>query len=1027
MLTITGINTNVLTNQTSQVAILHLYYDASNYLKLATEAITIGSDEYRGVVSDIGTWQERWNIEGDNSVTQSTPSIKIKNEVYPDRSGSIIDTLFGNTYIGNRAVVKLGYAGLAAASYVTIYDGRVDDIELDGDIVTINLVKFELPATHIGGRKINGQLIGTDDYSASITVPDQSDGRYLPVPFGNHWNAPIVLYRKNDSGVTYWAYCDLGWDATDMNASETAGIRALAFQRDNLWQSGTYQTQACILIPNDGKLVPLYQKSPYASGAVIFRDTDAACSDTIGVIAVDAPGGFSGTVHYGEMVTTNVPLRFYQLTGSGHTAVFTNVTGSPDSDDINLMLSDDIDDMMTLVSDTGGTNSKVVFNAWLDIDRQLRTDSRFCVNPNWPIHIPAPSDDSGGDQWTVLLMAIASLDDGVSGDDSFKLQGHVFAFRVGNNQLTYDIPDPSDTTWNGTTGWLDEWDAGTDWENFIGCTWWGEGAQYPRSNFVNGGQTAGYNYVTHVRQNDGGAVITTENIYSIEDDSFSRPFFGDISDMGNGGGPNGTTPVYSAYPLITEAMLTFPYLRRDALDVGVAVRVEILFNDALGDTEDVTANFKAFYLEAIETVGFEYDSDKYTFVKGYQDTNYSGELATFTAEFAEHPYQYIEAILRRKIGAAAADLHSEWSGIQEAYDDFFNDDRKGSGFVTPTDEELPFDDFIKEYCENEPFTIYRDQLGLYRWLQVPIDITSLNGRSFFTAKRDSIDYNDCDLGFSIKFTDKSKICAEVKECLTDYIYHDGGFAQNEQWKIASGGSYAYDFWNSENTYNDNLYFVERIEKKYTSYPEVSIVKDSADSTKGYNCVITNEGTSIPLVRSAYEDVKYWTPLAGDSSLWGTPTSYTNTGQAGHWVGWDAENKSIAAYKINQWCNRHRVVTCASQNPEFLKYEIGDLIQFQNVPYSCLGLTINGFNGNSVTNTVTVNGQDVYSWFIVTRVTKSLGRVELECLQLHQLDAFIVERKSKIPNRKYDGERNIPATSIGKLSQKLARTRALRRQ
>lgn len=1020
MLTVTNIVNNYTANQTDIIGLVHLYRDASNYQAYSTADIYLDSKFYRGIIDDLGSWSEKWDIAGDNSVTQSTPSISIKNEVYPDGSGSVLSTLFGDTYVGNRAVVLFGYKGFALADFVTVYDGRLDDIEIDGEDLVLNLRKAELPATLINGREINGQFIGATDYN--VIIPPESDGRFLPVPFGNHWNAPLVLYRMLDNDTTYWAYCDFSW-SSNINTNASTGVRVLGIKRDNLWSDGTYEEQAALYIANEGKLVPRYQCAPNGI-AVIYRDIDTGVSSTVGAVSVDPPTGTSHVSLFDQQMIVNVPLRLYRVSGTGHAAFYTNLSEtagggnwSTVSDaEIDNILNDDIDDVWgPHYSLTNGTWSVLTFNTIIDLPKQLRSDANFCVNSNWPIHIPVPYDTSSEGQHTVLVLGKFIFDGGdqAGGVDNFRSHNYLFAFKVGNDRLTYTLPDPSTSSTNGATGWLDYYTAGTDYENYIGATFFGRGTgsfgrtpNYPpnaSSIYETDNQETGYNFLTNTRSNESGAVLSGENLYAPDNpgrDSIDLSIVGDAGNVSRNapdGGHETNSPDYAQFDLTPDSSGSLPYLRREALDLGVGMRVELRFNDIQGSTDEVAATFASLYLEAIESITFDWSEDKYSFVKGYQDTNWDtgtpNELVTFDQQFADETYMYLEAIIRRKIGAAAADMHSSWADIPNAYSDFFATDRTGSGFVTNTEEPQPFDEFVKEYCKYEPFTIYRDQTGKYKYLQIPIDTTSVSGRTYFSSKAEAIDYNRCDLGFSMKFTDLKLLCSEVKQCVTDYVYHDDSYAQDHSWKL-DDAVYDYTFWEADNTEASNKHFLKLLEKKYTSTPTPSRVENSLDSTKGYCCRLTNEGTSIPLVRAAEEDVKYWEPLAGTSADWGSLTSYTAAGQAGHWVGWDAENKAVAGYWINQWCNRHRVITCASSYAKWLKYEIGDIVSFTDVPYTCLGLTINGFNGDTSTNSVEVNGQDVYYQFIITRVTKSLGRVELECMQLHELDAFITERTRK---------------------------------
>ena len=328
----------------------------------------------------------------------------------------------------------------------------------------------------------------------------------------------------------------------------------------------------------------------------------------------------------------------------------------------------------------------------------------------------------------------------------------------------------------------------------------------------------------------------------------------------------------------------------------------------------------------------------------------------------------------------------------------FATDRTGSGFVTPTDDELRFDEFLTEYCKYEPFTVYKDTTGKYRFLMFPVNSTSYGARAYFTGKTDGILYTDLDT-FEMGLTDKKNLCAEVVNCMTDRVYHDGSYVENHRWKVPSA-SYSYTFWDKDNSEASNKYKLDELEKKYTSCVTPSRVANASDSDKGYCCLLSNAGTSIPLVRANEGDIKYWQELAGTSADWGVLTSYTASGQAGSWVGWDAENRDVASYWINQWCNRHRTVKFTSRKPKYWKFEVGDLIYFSAVPDTLLGLNVGGFNGTAWDTAVTVNGQSVYDRFIITAVNKSLTSIEIEAMQLHNLGQFIAERKVRKPRSAY---------------------------
>jgi hypothetical protein len=69
-------------------------------------------------------------------------------------------------------------------------------------------------------------------------------------------------------------------------------------------------------------------------------------------------------------------------------------------------------------------------------------------------------------------------------------------------------------------------------------------------------------------------------------------------------------------------------------------------------------------------------------------------------------------------------------------------------------------------------------------------------------------------------------------------------------------------------------------------------------------------------------------------------------------------------------------------------QLGDIIEFENVPYTCLGLPIKGFADN--TNfTSTINGQTIYASFIITSITKQFDKIRIEAVQTHDLNGLSI--------------------------------------
>ena len=327
----------------------------------------------------------------------------------------------------------------------------------------------------------------------------------------------------------------------------------------------------------------------------------------------------------------------------------------------------------------------------------------------------------------------------------------------------------------------------------------------------------------------------------------------------------------------------------------------------------------------------------------------------------KRPYEYLEFLITEK--DTDLTIGSEFSTVSGLWTNFYGTARDGSGFSIT--EEKKLNEFVTEYTSNEPYTIYPSEDGTVHFKMLK--------RTYSDGDEDdTVDFNDF-TDFEMYMSDSSKVCSEIKHLKTGYQYTLETYTEDINWRLVSG-LYDYSFWKANNTTDNNKLFVEKLEKQYTSYTEVDIVTHGG---KHWGCIRTNTN------QTPAADSLYWRELSSAvaTNAWNNSTEYK---------GEDAENREIAKYYLNQWANRHRMVKFSTKNLEYLKYLIGDIIQFTNVPYTLLGLEVKGFNGSS-SFTTTVNGQTIYAAFIITNVQKDLDRITIETMQLHNLNSYSVER------------------------------------
>jgi len=98
----------------------------------------------------------------------------------------------------------------------------------------------------------------------------------------------------------------------------------------------------------------------------------------------------------------------------------------------------------------------------------------------------------------------------------------------------------------------------------------------------------------------------------------------------------------------------------------------------------------------------------------------------------------------------------------------------------------------------------------------------------------------------------------------------------------------------------------------------------------------------------------------------------------------AESREIAKFIVNQFGNVRNEVVFTTDNLEYFVLELGDNVDFENVPYELNGLQ--GF-GTGTDSEYVVNGQAQYAVFTITEITKGLQSMTYRATQTVDMSAL----------------------------------------
>lgn len=412
--------------------------------------------------------------------------------------------------------------------------------------------------------------------------------------------------------------------------------------------------------------------------------------------------------------------------------------------------------------------------------------------------------------------------------------------------------------------------------------------------------------------------------------------------------------------------------QREAIDdFGLSLNFQGGYSSTVAT--DFWINWRIYELFLLHQASKELPEDYiYCEIDGLEVANGADIYAMNTSDTntpLKRPLHYIEAILRT-LGYGDSNFdQTEWNNSNTTWTELYSDRRDHSGFCIT--ESTKFNDFLKDYLTYELYTVYRDDTDKFRVILIEDEYDSNDVDA-------TIDYNDC-TRFEMSLSPLDSVVSDINGLKTDYQYFNDDYVYNTNWKVTSSG-YAYDFYDYTNSYSNGQFRKEDMEMRYTSYSRSQCLRYGG-STYALIKNHTSEQASLPNA-----DTEHY------SSILTTFTKDPDWIKAQNYRCESAENYQIARRYINHFANRHRIIKLTSSDMDFYKYQIGDIVNFENVPQTLIGMSVSGFAG-STASSATINGQTAYPYFMVYAVRKDPQKVDLECFQLHKLDDLTVMRSA----------------------------------
>lgn len=904
-------------NDTRKIVFVHIYYNDSDYFALSTTQTIIDGKQYLGIINNVSDITQRWNLGTEkNNVTVSTPRLTLSNYQTPD-GFEIINEFIDKHIYGRKLVIYLTFEGLNLQDSLKVFEGLVDDVNFDKNSIIITGKTNQLPEKEISGAKIDydNQTIGDEPVPTGFKILKEFDKKHIPIVFGKHWCSPIIPYMQNNSSDWQRYFASIDHKYSD-NIVVQSNIRL-----DNIHYN-LDKTGSSILIFNDDYFTPLYD-TDYTSSILKVYNLTSPGPDYYPGITLKYQGGHT---KQSEDIFLTVPLKYevrsdlpnwFQIDGAQYYDTPTTVSNVFNNDDTAPYL----------FKNARSSWLRLWVKTKLDLNKNLRVDESGHIRKNRRIHIPSTESNNGGQgyllgRWEINIGALGYFHDNIWVTvDLYPFVMH--HWKDGYSGEPFDFAARSLPIYigAGTVGLLTPDDCKIEPYNYM------------------------YNQQARIFTNQQGA-----NFFDFgEVDSNRR-----IGLQGN--------------EYITPEMGNSPFLNREAFTgdfIGAALEFYAAkINLFSPQTTDEVKLYKIYHVTA-GSVDFKLQDSLYGATDGYTLTDSNSLVSTardISNYMLKRPYEYIEFLLR-KLGQSNFAANFNYSNINSAWESVFSTSRDYSGFFI--NKETTFNKFLEEYQRYEPFTVYVSEDDKF-------NIAVLKSRYTEDDIVDYLDYKDA-TDFNMSLTDTKDIVTEIKHLKTDYMPEIDDYVIDAHFRIDES-QYDYAYWKANNTVSNNEFFLESVEKKYTSSTPVDIVSFNG---KYYGCVRSCK--QIPPSNRVY-----WTELAEPkpgSPLWDSEAFYK---------GEDAEAYMLAKFILNYKANRHRVVTFETDNLDYLRFSVGDVVGFKDVPNTLVGLRIKGFAG-AQNFTVTLNNQTIYSAFLITSIRKSIKKIEIEAIQLHDLLAYSITR------------------------------------
>ena len=902
-------------NDTRKIMLLHIFYDDTNYLKLATTSTTISGIQYMGAIKSIGGATMKWDITS-GTTTISTPSVTLLDYRTPD-GYNLITEFVNNSYVGNKFIIYYTYEGLSLSDSLKTFEGITDELNFNKGNIIITGKTTGFPEVNINGRKVNFeyQTIGETAVGSTYQITKALDGQILPIPFGKHWCAPAIPYVKyKESQAKYFSILDNDYSSL---LTTTNPITTSKYQ----YNIGKSSSQVMVL---NNDFYTILTEQDWTADSIVTYTLQSESGFLQTGLKLSSPND-GGVVKNSENIFLVCPLRYQKADDVANTLTYNNISSTDAEANIQFIFdnSEHINGWTFSTSGGGGALVELFAKAYLDSAHNLKGDGVHVRNGR--------------------LIAIPDSD---SNDGAGYLMGR-FSVSVGYVWRALGVPfsDGQGLPLIFMMHYLDSF-IGTDWDN----------PDYFNNDFALGAGDVG-------TFSDGTLNSTSSKVYNFNVRNFLKEsgyLYTDVFTsphpvIGNQG---------SYYLKVTGEQGGAPMLPRETLEggrLGAGIYINIPWQQQNGSG----TIYKIYHCTA-GSVEFKSADPLYVDTYGIELTSSDSLNSTpqdaGTDYILRKNYEYVEFILNEKTTNPTFSSAWDYSTISSSWNTFFSDSRNYSGFVIT--EETLLSNFMKEYLKEEPFSIFKNENGTFEFKMLQ--------KEYVTGdKVDTIDFNDA-TNFEMSLSPSKNIVLEIKSLKTDYMYGIDKYVQDFHWRLTD--AYDYGFWKSDNTKSDNIYFKENIDKKFTSY--TGPVDTCSYNSKIWGAIRTHINET-----PSYES-KFWNEvISGSGNVWSSGTTFT---------GEDEEQIVIAEWYLNQNANRHRMVKYSTGNLSYLRFQVGDVVEFSNVPYSLLGINIKGFNGSS-SYTSSVNGQTVYASFIITEVVKSNKEVKITAMQLHDLEAYSIER------------------------------------